>query len=102
MKAINTRSNELIKSGYNKTTITMMLKAEGYTNESIKALNIPSKKADEIDAIAIMQCIIDNSNTPRKDLAQKLADQKLCKLSTANHILSLMKFVKAYHELMSQ
>jgi hypothetical protein len=105
MSDINTRVNELIKSGYNKTLIKGMLKVEGYTNDQIKAIDdtIPSKKADQIDAEAIMSVIIDGEaeNMSRKDIAQALANDGLCKLSTANHIMSLMKFVKAYHKLLS-
>ena len=103
MKDINTATNELIKQGYNKTLIKQLLAHQGYTNEQIKSVDadIPSKKSAEVDATAVMQAIIDMGDAPRKDIAKHLAEQKLCSEKTAAHILSLMKFCRAYHELMS-
>ena len=104
MKDIITYTNELINKGYGKTLIRSLLKAEGYKQLDIDNLDIPSRKSDEIDATEIMKTIIncEAKGMKRKEIEAVLAANELCKASTAGHILSLMKFVKAYHELMSK
>lgn len=91
-----------LNSAYNATTVKAILKAEGYTNEQISSLNLQSKKSTEIDAYSVMNCIIENEDKmSRKQIAQELYKQNLCSIKTGEHILSLMKFCKAYHDLMT-
>lgn len=100
---ITTRVNELVAAGYGKTLIEGMLRAEGFKKADISAANVPSKKSDENDATAIMQMVIDLSNEKlnNKQKAERIAKAGLCTEKTAYHIMSLMKYVEAYHELMS-
>ena len=96
---INDRINELVQAGHGKTTIKAVLTVEGFKKADIDQANIPSQKANEIDAQAIMSQIIEMDGASRKDIATALNEQGLCSYKTAMHILSLMKFVVAYHDL---
>jgi len=103
MSKINDRINALENEGYGKTLITMMLKHEGFTAKEIKSADIVSKKSDENDAFKIMQKVIELEATSlnNKQKATIISEADLCTEKTAYHIMSLMKYVKAYHELMS-
>lgn len=98
-KTIETRINELAANNYGATVIRGILKAEGYDKEAIKAANIASQRSNEIDANAIMAIVIENESKANKDIIKAVHEAGLCELSTARHIVSLLKFCKAYHEL---
>ena len=101
MKDIIERADELSSTGYGLTLVKGILKAEGYSKEQINELNLTSSNK-ELDALAVMSFIIEHESLDRKTLAKKLSAQGLCSEKTGYHILSLMKFCKAYHELMSK
>lgn len=95
----------LIGLGVTASAVKTAMKKNGYSAEEIEAVEFEaSAKSNEIDAKAIMQAIIDMeaTNTSRKDIASKLAADGHCKESTGRHIVSLMKFVRAYHEIMME
>jgi hypothetical protein len=86
--------------GFNNSLTKQVLKAKGFSAEEIDKLNLSSDKK-VLDEMAVMKAIINCGSMSRKDIAAKLAADGLCSEKTALHILSLMKFCKAYHQLMS-
>lgn len=92
----------LIDAGVTASAVKAAMKKNGYSKEEIASVEFPaSAKSNEIDAYAIMRAIIEmeDQGVSRKEMAKKLAADDHCTESTGRHIVSLMKFVKAYHEI---
>ena len=101
MQPINTRIEELVGLSYGATLIKGILKSEGYKADEIKDASIPTKKAEQLDAYKVMSRIYDMEaeGVSNKDMAEALHQHGLCTLSTGKHLISLLKFCKAYHEV---
>jgi hypothetical protein len=106
MKQITTAISEIKKLSpeINATALKAMLKSMSYTKEQIDGAGIESKKADELDARAVVQALIEAKQAGLKtsDLKKRVAERSGCTVATAGHINSLYKFMKAYHELMTE
>lgn len=103
MKDINAVVADLQSKGFGKIKIEAFLEVSGYALEDIKALNLEGKSQVELDAEAVMREVIamETSSMNNKQKATKLHSLGLCSEKTGYHILSLMKFIKAYHTLKS-
>ena len=97
LSKIDARVNEMVALGYTGTTIKGVLKAEKFATDEIESANIPSTKKAGLDATAIMTIVIENEDKSNKDILKVLTEADLCEASTAKHIVSLLKFCKAYH-----
>jgi len=106
MKQIQTAISEIrqLSPEINSTALKAMLRSMSYTKEQIDSAGIESKKADELDARIVVQALIEAKTKGLKtsDLKQFVSDHSGCTVATAGHINSLFKFMKAYHELMTE
>lgn len=95
------RINQLETVGLTSSEIKARLKKDKYSAKLV-AEHFQPVESNEIDAQAIMSFIIDNENNYKnnKAFAKAIYEAGHCSEKTAYHILSLMKFVRAYHEIL--
>lgn len=100
---ITTRIEALRNVGLTDSMIKAQLKREKFDKAQIEA-ELPTSASNELNAHDVMRFIIDNRNVyaSGKKLATAMFEAGLCSEKTGYHIVSLMKFVDAYHELMSE
>lgn len=99
---IQVRIDQLKALDLSNSLIKQQLKRDKFSQEEINN-HLEMNTQNELDAFKVMKFIIDNESKYKnnKELAKAMSNNNLASEKTSYHILSLMKFVKAYHELMS-